>query len=439
MKHEAWIGRSVVSGVMISTSKQASKTHSRGILLAVPLVAAFAIASTGCVGPRANLTPEQAAMVNKTVVQSYFPKNEPWAQYEAANSSGQGGLIEAIIVLIINNSQHKKAEKRVQPLRDQTQDVDFRAMYWQAISNEVCNVPWLKVESFETFPTEFSGSIEKIDKSAAVLAIKSSFSMRPDCRVMEIASSYDFYLPGDKRKVAAMNSVSYYSPLIGRADGEKAITLWTNHSAKAYRWVLTNSVEDSAKLLRYALTLMGSSNSPAITRRPATVRGQLWGRGESKLTGSILEEPTDRIFFLNEKDGRIYSFPSGKATVTYLTKTGTAPAPSVAQSPRSGLSAIFAEINDSEIAELCEALKSDKTGEVVRALKELRQMEAPAAVPHILPCLTNADPGLVRDACRTLAVLGTKDVIPSIEPLLNHARSDVRKDAQNAINALRTK
>jgi hypothetical protein len=46
---------------------------------------------------------------------------------------------------------------------------------------------------------------------------------------------------------------------------------------------------------------------------------------------------------------------------------------------------------------------------------------------------------VVRDACRTLAVLGNKDVIPLIEPLLNSPDSKVKKDAQDAITTLRSK
>jgi HEAT repeat protein len=66
-------------------------------------------------------------------------------------------------------------------------------------------------------------------------------------------------------------------------------------------------------------------------------------------------------------------------------------------------------------------------------------MDAPEAVPSILPCLTSSNPNVIRDACRTLAVLGNKDVIASIEPLLKHSRADVRKDAQDAIDLLQAR
>ena len=95
-------------------------------------------------------------------------------------------------------------------------------------------------------------------------------------------------------------------------------------------------------------------------------------------------------------------------------------------------------ITDPEVKRLCDILKTGKPDAVVKALKSLRDMDAPEAVPEILPCLTNSNSNVIRDACRTLAVLGDKSIVPSIEPLLKHSRADVRKDAQDAIDALST-
>jgi hypothetical protein len=96
-------------------------------------------------------------------------------------------------------------------------------------------------------------------------------------------------------------------------------------------------------------------------------------------------------------------------------------------------------VMDPEVARLCETLKTGKPNEQIKALKDLRNMSAPEAVDSILPCLTSSNPNVIRDACRTLAVLGTKAVIPSIEPLLKHPRADVKKDAQDAIDLLNSR
>jgi hypothetical protein len=60
-------------------------------------------------------------------------------------------------------------------------------------------------------------------------------------------------------------------------------------------------------------------------------------------------------------------------------------------------------------------------------------------VPDIKPLLNHANSHIIRDACRTLAVIGNKDVIPKIEPLLKNPEPAVQKDAQDAIVALKAK
>jgi len=72
-------------------------------------------------------------------------------------------------------------------------------------------------------------------------------------------------------------------------------------------------------------------------------------------------------------------------------------------------------------------------------LISLRGLKAESTVPDILPLLNHKHPNVIRDACRTLAVLGNKDLIPQIEPLLNHPEAAVKKDAQDAIYKLRQK
>jgi hypothetical protein len=103
------------------------------------------------------------------------------------------------------------------------------------------------------------------------------------------------------------------------------------------------------------------------------------------------------------------------------------------------LGIFHAPMDDSEIKQVCQLLKAANWREVVDGLKALRGLDAPQAVPEILPLLKYPQENVVRDSCRTLAVLGTKDVIPSIEPLLNDPNEAVRTDAQDAIAKLRAK
>jgi len=102
-------------------------------------------------------------------------------------------------------------------------------------------------------------------------------------------------------------------------------------------------------------------------------------------------------------------------------------------------SSVTTNAADPEVQRLCEILKTGKPTEQIKALKDLRTMDAPEAVPSIVACLTSSNANVQRDACRTLAVLGTKAVIPSIEPLLKSSKADVKKDAQDAIDLLNSR
>jgi HEAT repeat protein len=72
-------------------------------------------------------------------------------------------------------------------------------------------------------------------------------------------------------------------------------------------------------------------------------------------------------------------------------------------------------------------------------LISLRGLKAQSKIPEITPLLNSPTPNVVRDACRTLAELGNKELIPSIEPLLKHADKRVQTDAQDAIYKLKAK
>ena len=86
-------------------------------------------------------------------------------------------------------------------------------------------------------------------------------------------------------------------------------------------------------------------------------------------------------------------------------------------------------------------LRSPDRNECMDGLKTLRDLKEPdslrpAMTGEITPLLHDSEVHIVRDACRTLAMVGTKDAVPLLEPLLHHPRADVRQDAGDAITAL---
>ena len=115
------------------------------------------------------------------------------------------------------------------------------------------------------------------------------------------------------------------------------------------------------------------------------------------------------------------------------------PRPMVQRKAARYLGAVHAKVDETDLKNICALLTSEDPKTVMDGLKALRGLEAPQAIPQILPCLKNVDPSVIRDACRTLAVLGNKDLIPNIEPLLKYADPKVQKDAQDAIDLLKAK
>lgn len=145
-------------------------------------------------------------------------------------------------------------------------------------------------------------------------------------------------------------------------------------------------------------------------------------------------EIVTRAMLLLEKQ-----FPTSTKAFPTIKKLLTDQRPAVRRKAGRVLGALHAEVSETDIKNICAMLKSSEPGEVIDALKSLRGLKAPSAVPEILPVLKLGTPNVIRDGCRTLAVLGNKDTIPSIEPLLNHPNPAVKKDAQDAIFQLKSK
>ncbi len=103
------------------------------------------------------------------------------------------------------------------------------------------------------------------------------------------------------------------------------------------------------------------------------------------------------------------------------------------------LGALHAEVDSTDLKNICAMLKAPDRGEVTEALKALRGLKAESTVPEILPLLQNSNAFVVRDACRTIAVIGNKNIIPAIEPLLSNSDPKIQKDAEDAIFALKAK
>jgi len=132
-------------------------------------------------------------------------------------------------------------------------------------------------------------------------------------------------------------------------------------------------------------------------------------------------------------------YPTSTKAFPTVKKLLTDPRAKVHRKAARVLGILHAEVDEQNLNDICAMFKASDSREQIDALISLRGLKAESKIPEILPLLYNPTPNVVRDACRTLAVLGNKDLIPKIEPLLKHADKKVQADAQDAIYKLKNK
>jgi HEAT repeat protein len=133
------------------------------------------------------------------------------------------------------------------------------------------------------------------------------------------------------------------------------------------------------------------------------------------------------------------NYPATTKALPAMKKLLADPRTKVKQKAARVLGVIHADVDSTDISNICELLKSPDKRVIMDGLISLRGLKAQSAIPQILPLLDNPDLNVKRDSCRTLAVLGDKSLIPKIQPLLTYPDLAVQKDAADAIAILKEK
>jgi HEAT repeat protein len=133
------------------------------------------------------------------------------------------------------------------------------------------------------------------------------------------------------------------------------------------------------------------------------------------------------------------NYPTSAKVLPAVKKLLADPRLTVARKSARVLGAIHADVDETDIQNICELLKSSDKHVIMDGLISLRGLKAPSAIPQILPLLDNPDANVKRDSMRTLAVLGDSSLIPKIQPLLTYPDLAVQKDAADAISILKEK
>jgi HEAT repeat protein len=132
-------------------------------------------------------------------------------------------------------------------------------------------------------------------------------------------------------------------------------------------------------------------------------------------------------------------YPTTTKALPAIKKLLTDPRLKVQRKAARVLGSLHANVDETDIKNICTLLKSSDADAVIDGLKALRGLKAQSAIPEILPLLKNSNEHVLRDSCRTLAVLGDKSLIPDIKPLLEYPNAAVQKDASDAIYILKQK
>lgn len=132
-------------------------------------------------------------------------------------------------------------------------------------------------------------------------------------------------------------------------------------------------------------------------------------------------------------------FPTSQKAIAEIKKYLADNRPTVRRKAARVLGAIHADVTSAEIKTICALLKGVEPREVMDGLIALRGLKAAEAMLEILPLLKHSDLKVIGDACRTIAVHGSKGNIADIEPLLKHPNAKVQKEANDAIFILKSK
>jgi hypothetical protein len=278
---------------------------------------------TGCATPTV-LPPEARAKVQQTEARSYIPQNEVNLQFMMSSYGSGGGLIGAIVDASINAAMASSAEARAKQIRQTVKDFDFRAHYWEAISNSVADVKWMQLQNLKTVP----GGVERVTREAtaekSVLNIGTDYFISPNTKVFEITTGIGFFVPGDDG-IDAANMMTYYSAEIGNVEGDDAMKAWMTDNGAPLRAAAKEGVDESARMLWHALNLMGGEvNNEAKPARVNACLVQARGSfgipmGKIGLHGRILDMNDTRLIFQHD-GGHLYSFPRKEVDVELLSE-----------------------------------------------------------------------------------------------------------------------
>ena len=114
------------------------------------LLLAVVLFVPGCAEIPYRLEPPQAARLDAARAKSVVSPEKVSIEVMASTYGAGFGLIGALVDSGVNKGRASDAERRIVPLRDQTQDLEFRARFWEQLGPAIQELEWPKVVDVET-------------------------------------------------------------------------------------------------------------------------------------------------------------------------------------------------------------------------------------------------------------------------------------------------
>ena len=291
----------------------------RSFILGAVLLATAVLAVSGCVVITYRLEPAHVARLDQARARSVVSPEKISIEVMASSYGAGLGLIGALVDSGVNKGRATDAERRAAPLREQTQDLDFRAKFWEQLGPGIQDLEWPKVEDVETAKV-WKLLADADVKDSHLIQLHTSHSLSPNGAVLRISTSFSFHMKGSA-KTAAIGSVTYYSRDIGKVvegkykEDEEAVALWTADNCAAYRAAVEEGIAENVKMLRIALPYAGGKDVPPPIQVAEFKYDVTHGRGDfglkswrTTLRGTVLERTSERLM-VRVGPGPIYSVP----------------------------------------------------------------------------------------------------------------------------------
>lgn len=331
-------------------------------ILRATFVLLFAVVLVGCATSSAiPLNPEATAQIQSTRAHIVIPQQEIGVAIDFSTigyiaSASIAGVIPALgglaVDALVTSSRAEKASLRIEPLRKQLTNFDFRAEYDKKFRVAMAGHPWLKVDQIEVTGLSYSADDRNHMLAAtpqnSLLVMAVDYQLSPDLRCLIVRSTVSFWQRG-REEAQYLGEYRYLSAPVSPKSDEDAVTAWVDNDAKLLRTAIREGIDETIRMLKLDfvpktetqqedadLGEVGKIRVVSIKASSGPHRGGVTTSKVEELASKILATDNDRIIFRSKYlkrytlSGHIYSTTTRKfleipSAVSSVKPIGAAP------------------------------------------------------------------------------------------------------------------